>query len=136
MEELFDLVEQIHANAKRIRNDPTAQVVGEEKRALLGAYQYALEEVVQTMDWLNQRTCPGPYWRMWDHVKERIDESVSVKAEGAIRKRRKPNVECKSKTPTFQRAEYGPLREDDGERMLCDACCQQLRKDRQQGFLK
>jgi hypothetical protein len=69
-------------------------------------------------------------------VKARIDKTLSVKAEGAQRKRRKPNLECNSKMATFARAEYGPLREDNGERLICDACSQQLRKDRRDGFLK
>lgn len=133
------MIEETHQQATRVLNDPEQFTrIDEHTRALLGAYYYALQNVADTLERLNQttRTCPGPYWRSWISVKERIDKTLAVKAEGAQRKRRKPNLECKSKLPTFARAEYGPAREDDGERLICDACSQQLRKDRREGFLK
>lgn len=131
MDDLMRLIDETLFLSQQLRHEP----VDERQRAQLCASWYALQQIASNVAMISQngRVCPGPYWRTWDEVQVRID---SVLKEKVIRKKRKLHSECKATAPSFSRAECGPIRPDFGERMICDACYQQLRKDLQRGILK
>lgn len=133
MEELLVLLDRAYECAQRVRSNPELYPQTEYDRAECNARWFAAKRIADTLQWLNQatRVCPGPYWRTWEDVHLKMQQQKK-------RKRPLPKTECQASekhVPTFERAALGPPRPDGGECLICDACYQQLGKDRASGYL-
>lgn len=122
MEPFVEGVEQVHALAVRLERS-VASLNSRERADACSAW-LALMDAADRVETLlaSTRACPGPYWR----------RTMDVQSLKKRKTKKAPTYECKASTrhqPTFARAEYGPLREDGGDRMLCDACAQIWHKD-------
>lgn len=122
MEPFLEGVERIHTLATQLER--TVETLDARERSQVCSAWLALADAADRVEALlaTTRKCPGPYWR----------RTMDVQSFKKRKTKKPPTYECKASTrhqPLFTRAEYGPLREDGGDRMVCDACAQQWQKD-------
>jgi hypothetical protein len=78
-----------------------------------------------------QQPCPGPYWRSWPAVRERIDEHNNDNSTTKRKRRRIDDKTCVVRERSFTSGFLGPRTRV----QICNACGQTLKRDKKKGFL-